>query len=71
MAYRGASSRRSFGSKQPAKIEQLAAFKRLICGARDIDTLDPAMLARVHRLDAQTVEYELGVERRRRAEATA
>lgn len=61
--------RRSFGSKQPTKASQLAAFKRLICGAPSLEALpDVSALASMYRLDRKEVEYALGVERRKRFE---
>lgn len=71
MAFRGR-KQANFGSKQPSKISQVAAFKTLLCGARSLDAL-PAIsqLANMYRLDPKTVEYEIGVERRRRSETGA
>ena len=69
MAYRAS---RSFGSKQPTKASQDAQIRSLIAGCRDLDHLPSiATLAGMYRCDARTVEYLIGVERRRRAEAFA
>lgn len=70
MGYPG--QRKHFGSKQPARADQQAQLKKLICGCRSLDALPtiPA-LASMYRMDAREVEYAIGVERRRRAEGGA
>lgn len=67
MGFRGA---RHFGAKQPNKMQHLVEFKMLLANVRTLDMLSsvPA-LAHRFRLDAKEVEYQIGVERRRRAEA--
>lgn len=67
MGYPG--QRKHFGSKQPARGDQQAQLRKLICGCRSLDALpEIAALANMYRMDAKIVEYEIGCERRRRAE---
>lgn len=61
---------RHFGSKQPAKVDQLAQLKSLISGCRRLDALpDHRSLANMYRQDPKLVECLIGAERRRRMEA--
>lgn len=63
---RGTDMRR-FGSKQPTKASQLAAFRMLICAARDLDKLPSAeSLSRQYRVPVDEVAASIRAERERR-----
>lgn len=57
----------SFGAKQPSVAATHAQLAQLICGARDIESLDPVAVARMYRATVKDVEYAIGVERHRRS----
>ena len=68
MAFRGR-KQTHFGSKGPNKLGHVVEFKMLLANIRTLDALpSPTSLAYRYRMDAKDVEYQIGVERRRRAE---